>query len=164
MNIVINASPLIFLAKLGIIDVLPRLFKEFVIPQGVRSEVARGRDEAADWINENGGQYIKDVGPVPDIIMAWDLGLGESQVLAFSKKHANFIAGIDDKAARNCAKSLNLDIIGTIGLILLAQRQKSIDDATPFLLRLREFGYRIENDLFRHALDLSTQLKNNSND
>ena len=69
MNIVINASPIIFLAKVGIVQVMPNMFDSFVIPEGVKSEVLRGRDEAADWISEQANKYIKAVGPIPDLIM-----------------------------------------------------------------------------------------------
>ena len=138
MNIVINASPIIFFAKLGIVQSLPDMFDPLVIPKGVRNEIVKGKDEAATWINDDGKPYIQDVGSVPDIIKAWDLGRGESQVLAFSQKNTNFIVGIDDKAARNCAKSLNLQMIGTLGLILLAQKQTIVEDATPYLYKLPE--------------------------
>lgn len=74
MNIVINALPIIFLDKLGLVHLLPDMLDSVVIPKRVQDEIVQGRDEATRWINDDGQQYIKDVGPVPDIIKAWDLG------------------------------------------------------------------------------------------
>jgi len=39
MNLVINASPLIFLSKIEIIHCLPEIIDNFVIPKAVVSEV-----------------------------------------------------------------------------------------------------------------------------
>ena len=87
MNIVINASPIIFFVKLGIVQSLPDMFDPLVIPKGVRNEIVKGKDEAATWIKNDGKQYIQDVGSIPDIIKAWDLGVGESSFGIFPKQY-----------------------------------------------------------------------------
>lgn len=152
MNLVINASPIIFLAKLGIIHRMPAMFESLVIPQGVKNEIIQGKDEAARWMVERGSNFVRNVEAIPSFIAAWDLGKGESEVLAFAKRNQDFTAAIDDKAARNCAKSLNLKIIGTIGLILMARRKDLIDDAVPHLNKLCELGYRIDDAVLSRPL------------
>ncbi|MCF8371046.1 MAG: DUF3368 domain-containing protein [Bacteroidales bacterium] len=67
------------------------------------------------------------------------------------------MAALDDKAARNCALSMNIEVIGTIGLILLAKRKQMIFEATSYLVRLKTEGYRISDQLFEHAMKLAQQ-------
>jgi len=41
-KLVVNASPIISLAKIGCADFLPELFAQFIIPEGVFEEITRG--------------------------------------------------------------------------------------------------------------------------
>ena len=41
MNLVVNASPVIFLSKIGMIDYLPEMVEQLAIPQAVIHEIAR---------------------------------------------------------------------------------------------------------------------------
>jgi len=157
MKLVINASPIIFLTKLELINHIPSLFEEFVIPTGVKDEILQYSDEANKWISGKGNLYIRDVGNIPSYINAWDLGKGETEVIAFAKKNKDFIAALDDKAARNCAYSLDINVLGTIGIILLLKKKKIIKDSENQLNKLRNTGYRINDDLFRHAIELSKE-------
>ena len=70
-----------------------------------------------------------------------------------------FIAAFDDKAARNCAYSLDINVIGTIGIILLLKKKNIIKDAGNQLNKLQSIGYRISDDLFKHAIELSKKCK-----
>ena len=155
MKLVINASPVIFLTKLELIGHVPSMFEEFVIPTGVKEEILQQKDETHKWISDKGHSYIRNVGNIPSYINAWDLGKGETEVITFSKRNEGFIVALDDKAARNCAYSLNIEVIGTIGLILLSKKRCIIEDAVTYLNKLRSIGYRISDDLFKHAIELS---------
>lgn len=155
MKLVINASPIIFLVKLKLIQHLTSMFEELIIPKGVKNEIVRYKDNAQKWVYEKGEIYIENVTNIPNYISAWDLGLGESEVIAFAKENNDFIAALDDKAARNCAYSLNVRVIGTIGLVLLMNKQNLITDAESKLKELRNIGFRINDDLFNHAVELS---------
>jgi predicted nucleic acid-binding protein len=66
---------------------------------------------------------------------------------------------LDDKAARNCAASLGIDVIGTIGLILMANRKGLIEKPVACLEKLKETGFRISDDLLRHAIKLAGESR-----
>ncbi|MCF8351064.1 MAG: hypothetical protein K9H15_07835, partial [Bacteroidales bacterium] len=144
MKIVLNASPAIFLAKIELIDSLPLFCDQLIIPEGVINEIQKHHDEASQWLKQNEGNYQVSTVKVPAYIHAWDLGKGESQVIALAVKSKEFTVALDDKAARNCAISLKMNVIGTIGIILRMQQAKLINDATVPLSRLREKGFRID--------------------
>lgn len=53
---------------------------------------------------------VVSVVPVPEKILEWGLGPGESSVLAFAHKHPRMEAIIDDLAGRKCADHLNIPV------------------------------------------------------
>jgi predicted nucleic acid-binding protein len=57
---VINASPIILLAKAEVVQFLPRLCHELVIPAGVVSEVESIRitDAGKNWLAAEGRQFV----------------------------------------------------------------------------------------------------------
>ena len=107
------------LAKTGLIHKLNTAYKNIVIPYGVSEEILEGGDdEAVRWIKGGGKKYVINFSKVKPVVAAWDLGKGESQVISYTYTHSELRAGLDDKAARKCAKALSIKLIGTIGLIL----------------------------------------------
>ena len=85
---VLNASPLIVLAKIDQIHLLKQLCEEIVVPAGVGQEIAQGSgdDPARQWLNLYGKELIREAGAIPPNITAWNLGQGECEVIAWAKK------------------------------------------------------------------------------
>ena len=155
MKVLANASPLIFLAKIKLIDLLPSFCEQLIIPEGVISEIQKHPDEALQWLKQNEENYQVTAVQIPPHIHAWDLGKGESEVIAAAIENKDVTVALDDKAARNCALSLNLKVIGTIGIILKMQQANLINEATASLKRLRKQGFRIDDALYQHALKIA---------
>lgn len=155
---VVNASPLITLSKIGHMDLLRELCDEMVIPEGVAKEIDRSPEEddpARVWLRFHGAKYIRNAGQVPPVIAGWDLGLGESEVLAWAKSHTDYEAVLDDRAARNCALSLTIKVRGTIGIIVLARREGRIGSVASILDPLQQAGFRIDTALILEAKKLA---------
>jgi predicted nucleic acid-binding protein len=104
--------------------------------------------ESSDWVN------VVDAGSVPPVIQAWDLGPGESAVLAWATAHPGAEAILDDLAARRCAASLAVPVRGTLGLVLLAKRRGMVPAARPLLDTLREAGMYLSPAVMDRALRL----------
>lgn len=132
MKLVLNASPVIVLAKSGLLDSLIQLTEQAWIPEPVASEVCETSDPsdpARAWIDRHSG-LVQSANSIPAFITAWDLGAGESAVLALAAENPGFTAVLDDLAARRCAQAMGLEIVGTIGLILLGKRAGVIPTAS----------------------------------
>ncbi|MEH2177802.1 DUF3368 domain-containing protein [Nostoc sp.] len=131
-RIIINSSPLIVLFKSKQAELLPQLFKEIIVPEGVFAEVmSAGEDDAASrqlpsvsWI-----QIVKITAVAPEVA-AWDLALGESQVLSLAL----------ETSERRCGQSLGITTIGTGGLLVLAKRRGIILSVSPGIQALRDAG------------------------
>ena len=99
--------------------------------------------------------FIRILNFVPDVIGGWDLGRGESEVLAWAHAHHEFEAVLDDRAARNCAMSLGVPLLGTLGVILVAKKLGYITYAAPLFDDLRQVGLRLDDALMNRALELA---------
>ena len=154
---VINASPIISLCSINKASFLIELCDELLIPMGVAEEIGRGTkdDPARGWLKKFGKPYIKDVGPVEPIIRAWDLGRGETEVIIWALTNPGWTSVLDDRAARNCVQSLNRQVLGTIGIILIAKQEQKIEAVGPLLNQLDQNGFRISRDLINEAIALS---------
>ena len=151
---VVNASPLIFLARGGLLHLLRLTGDRVVVPSAVAGEIRRRGSgdptilamESHDWVD------VVEAGSVPAVIQAWDLGPGESAVLAWAKAHPGSEAILDDLAARRCAATLGVPVRGTLGLVLLAKQRGVIPAARPILDRLREGGMYLSPAVMDRAL------------
>jgi predicted nucleic acid-binding protein len=131
---VINASPVIALARVGQVELLARLPKKAILPRAVEEELLRGpEDDPARRSVESGMFKVVDT-PVPrPEIMVWDLGKGETAVLSYALAHPKWVAVLDDGVARRCARSFSIKITGTLAIVLLAKRAGLIASAAQVL-------------------------------
>ena len=135
----------------------PELCDELLIPKGVAEEIDRGPedDPAKIWLQQYGGAYVKDVGSIDTVIRAWDLGQGETEVINWAFTNPGWTPVLDDRAARNCVHSLNRNVIGTIGIIILAKKEQKIETVNPLLNQLDQIGFRISRNLIDAAAVLA---------
>lgn len=148
-KVVVNASPLITLFKTNQAELLPQLFQEIVIPQGVWEEIVipRQLDAPAQMLPKTKWINCRKVERVDGKIEAWDLGVGESQVLSYALTHPNYTAMVDDMAARKCAKTFNIPTLGTGAMIVLAKRKGLIFSVTPRLKALQDSGLWLSEEV-----------------
>ena len=156
-KLVVNASPVISLAKIGCADFLPGLFDQVIIPEGVFEEINahKEHDRAIEWLKAQDYQATVRSIEVPAIISEWNLGKGESQVIAFAFENHEFTAAIDDKAAKKCAEVFNINICGTIALIIKARKMGLTRKVEPLLLALRSNGFRVSDNIITAALQIA---------
>lgn len=158
-KLVVNASPIISLAKIGHADLLLDLSGELVVPKGVFEEIVtyKESDPAIQWVTIRKEELIKDV-TVPDKIFEWNLGKGESEVIAYSIKNKEFTVAIDDKAAKKCAELYGIKVKGTISIIVNAKSAGLIPEIKPLLLNLKSSGFRIADFVIDSALRLANEI------
>ena len=150
---VINASPVIALARVGQVELLKRLPERVVIPQAVARELraAPEVDPARRMVESDLFKIIR-VSPVSAEILAWDLGSGETEVLAYALAHPGWVAILDDGAARRCARSLSVTYMGTLSVVILAKQRGLIESAAQVLHNLHSNGFHLDDAIIREAL------------
>lgn len=152
----VNASPLIFLARAGLLALLQLLSAEVIVPEAVATEIGRRgpEDPTARAIAHTAWLIVTEPPPIPPQIQAWGLGAGESAVLAWAQAHPGAETIIDDLAARRCAAALNIPVRGTLGLVLTAKQRGHLPAARPVLMQLRQGGMYLSDRIMNQALAL----------
>ncbi|MGB0564173.1 MAG: DUF3368 domain-containing protein [Spirulinaceae cyanobacterium] len=153
---VVNASPLIYLSKAGLSELLQLLSPRIRVPQAVATEIQqRGTlDVTARLIDTTDWLEVVETPEIPAIIQAWDLGQGESAVLAWAYLHQGGEAIVDDLAAWRCAAALEIPVRGTLGLVLVAKQRGEIGEARSVLMQLRQVGMYLSDGVLNRALAL----------
>lgn len=130
-----NASPLIALAQLDLLQVLAPLFADLVIPPAVAREIAPTVIRPA-WLRQ---QVLGRT--IDGRISAAQLGAGETEAIGLALELGTHVVALDDRRARRLARTLGLKIVGTAGLLLDAKQDGLIAAVKPSLDALLRVGF-----------------------
>lgn len=86
-RLIVNTSPLIHLAEAGLLHLLRDATPSVWVPEPVAQEVRAygGDDPTAQALAASPWLEVKPVAPIPAEILLWNLGPGESSVLALAR-------------------------------------------------------------------------------
>jgi predicted nucleic acid-binding protein len=151
---VVNTSPIIFLAAADVLFLLPQVVGEILVPEAVLEEILSRKElpPSLQRLPSTAWAHIEASVEVPEEVAGWDLGLGETQVLALAVSRGGAEVVLDDLQARRCARSLGLPTTGTLGVILRAKRHGFIPAARPIIGTLLERGLYLAHDLVEASL------------
>jgi predicted nucleic acid-binding protein len=155
MTVVADSSPLIALAKIEQIDLLPRLLGPILIPEAVYNEIVvlgagmpgSSQIARADWIEV---RSVSD--PFQVELLQDDLDIGEAEAIVLAQEVQARRLLIDEMRARAAAELLGIPHTGTIGLLLLAKRAGYLDQIAPFLQQLRRHNFYLSSTLYQAIL------------
>jgi predicted nucleic acid-binding protein len=157
--VICDATPLIYLAKIGRFQLLHALHEQVLVPTAVWQEVAiqgaflpEGQSvrQAADegWL-----RVEKPTGKLalnPEEMDDLDAGEEEAIQLALEK---SALLVIDEARGRIVAQRLGLKITGTVGLLLRAHREGCLPELRKELDKLRtETTFRMSQRLYEDVL------------
>ena len=154
---VVNTSPLILLDKIGLLELLGSLYQKLWITEAVFEEIRAG-DQGAElekklksfpWV-----ETTRLPVPPPELL-EWDLGRGETSVIALARKNPGVEALIDDRAASRCARLYGVSCRGTIGILLLAKERGELREVKSSLDALIRAGCWISNPFQKRILELA---------
>jgi predicted nucleic acid-binding protein len=150
---VLNASPIITLAKVDQLPLVERLASRVLVPDAVAAEILAGpaTDPARDVMEKGWGTRVSATSITP-LLLAWGLGAGETAVLAVALDRQPCTAALDDASARMCARSLGVPLIGTLGIVVRAKERGLIPSAADIMRTLRASGLRLDDETIRAAL------------
>jgi predicted nucleic acid-binding protein len=154
-KVVINTSPLIVLFKSQLIDILPQVCREIIIPNAVWSEVVKAgkNDLPSQQLPQITWAKKVDLVSISPTITAWGLDPGETEVLSFAWENKGYRVIIDDAAGRRVARTLNIPFIGTAGLLLLGKQKGMLDSMTLAIQSLKDSGLWLSDDLVKYLIE-----------
>ena len=157
MKVVCNASPLISLARLDQLALLPTLFGEVQIAAEVYQEVVvagAGRPaaqavQAAAWLRV---QPCPDPAKLAEWRIRHPLGLGELATVLLAQSLKADLVVIDERAARRLAAQQGLKVIGCVGILEAGHRQGLVADLRGAYAQMLAVGVRIHPEILNRSL------------
>ena len=144
-DVICNTSPLQYLYQADVLELLPALVGQVFVPEAVVAELKEGRRrnvrlpvlEDLSWL------IVRPVRDQTLLPLVTHLGEGEKEVLALGLETQDALLLLDDRDARRYARSLELEISGTLGILLLAKERGILDAIRPVLDRLQALRFRL---------------------
>lgn len=158
MIIVSDTSPIINLAMIGRLDLLPALFGKVVIPQKVFEEITINGAEMPGSEEVRGAEWVivkTCVNTTLVIALRLQVDAGEAEAIVLAMELKTDLLLIDEKLGRQVAKGFDLPIIGLLGVLKLAKQHGLISEIKPVLDQLiQQAGFRIARELYLAVLQM----------
>mgnify|MGYP001575267273 CR=1 FL=1 len=154
-KLVINTSPLIALmAALGDLEILRALYKNVLVPFEVCEEIYAGGAEGfgieafeqAVWLRK--WPLPLDIAP----LLRNSLDRGEASAIQLALDQSINTVCIDETAGRRIAKLSNLQVTGSIGILLRAKKDGLPITIADAIQRMKEQGIWLSNRVIAFAL------------
>lgn len=146
MIVVSDTSPLAYLVEIGVADSLPLLFGEVYIPPAVMAELCHPLCPAAMWIKQPPAWLRVAVPQNVPAHLALDLGEQEAIALALELGATRLL--IDEHRGRETARSLGLQVAGTLA-VLIAGAEHQLFDGAAALDRLERTNFYASKELLQ---------------
>ena len=150
MSIVSNSSPLIALARIRRLDLVPTLLQSALIPPAVAREIAPSIPVLPRWL-----EVRAPTRSASGLTSRGRLGDGEWEAIALAIDVGAGAILIDDRPARRLAEAAGLNVIGTLGLLLQAKQAGIIASIRPELDKLLETSFFLSQQLYDELLRLA---------
>ena len=161
MIVVSDTSPLINLAAIGHLELVPTLFQQVTIPPAVFHEiVVQGAGlpgsmeiQNADWIMVH---PCSDLDLLADIRAEKDIHLGEAEAICLALELGADAILLDEAAGRELARTYHLSFIGILGILLKAKQRGLVPHVKPLMEALQsKASFFIHARLFQEVLTLA---------
>ncbi len=164
--IVSNSTALIYLAKIGKLSLLKKLFSNVLIPVEVFNEVVVSGKEnqhpdafVIEAAVEEGWIEVKEIEAVAEL-EEFGIDSGEAQAISLAKS-LDVPVLLDQTHARIAAKALGLKPRGTIFVLLGALRKKLLtyEEYQDLLEELVKAGFRMSDEIYLSAVRMGREIK-----
>ncbi len=143
--IISNATPLIAFARIQRLDLLHQVVGTLAIPEEVADEIRGYRGghygeidlTRESWITV---QAVQSSAQVQLLLPTLDQGEAEVITLAL-EQHAHLVL-IDELTGRKVAESLQLPVLGSVGILIRAKQMNLVPAVRPLLEKMVQRGVR----------------------
>jgi len=157
MILIADSSALIALSIVNELEVLDKLFGQICIPRAVYNEIIQENKKESEKLLKYCADKVADIHTDSNFNIT--LGLGESEaIMLYKEKNADFLL-CDDKKARKFAQSFNIQVIGSLGILLKAKEKKYIEKILPSIELLRSSRIFIDDNTYKIVLEMAGELK-----
>ena len=147
--VISNTSPIFYLHRLRLLDLLQELYQKIIVPKAVVAELETGRRQGEDVPDIDNYKWIETQAVRSSQILglSTDFGSGETEVLALALEVSESLVIIDEKLARKIARLRGLRVTGTAGVLLKAKQEGYISAVKPLLDQLQEIHFHLSDNV-----------------
>lgn len=149
--VIADTSCLILYSKIALTYILRSLYSDVIITPEVANEFG---EPLPDWINIQSAKAINS-----NRFEIYNLGIGEITSLALALELKNSTVILDDDKAKRIAKSFNLDVTGSLGIILKAKEINIIPNVRDVLTKIKATDFYLPPALENLVLQVAGELK-----
>lgn len=154
--LVSNTTPLIALtAATGSLDVLRHLYQRVVVPLEVADEVRAGGSKAFGVDVFNAAAQWLEIRPAPVVLQPFlhnSLDKGEAAVIQTALDLQLPLVCIDEAVGRRIARLCDLQLTGSVGILMKAKSTGYVLDMPQALERMRQHGIWLSDRVVQFAL------------
>ena len=156
MIVIADSSALVALSICQTLPMIEPLLGEVFVPESVYQEVTiKNKPEAEalkDYLQSKVKKVNLNVYPIKNTV---NLGSGELEAIALYIDLSADLLIIDDARAKKAAYANGLEVMGSIGVLLLAKERKLIKAIKPLLVLLNASDIYLSSRIIEKALELA---------
>lgn len=156
--VVADTSPLLYLHRAHILDVLPTLYGSVLVPLIVAKEIEDGRRGGFDIPDLSPLSWIEIRQPNGPIPAHPKLYAGEAAAIALALEIGLRVL-IDDHVGRLYLHERHHPFTGTLGVLIEAKRRGLISEVSRHLTIMAACGFWITDEVHRHVLKLAGEAR-----
>jgi len=158
-TVVSNTTPLIAFIKKNELELLKTIFTDILIPQSVYDEISKDvpkyTREKDMLIKEIEKGWLKIQNTKASKLVNLNLGRGETDAINLCFDIEAPLLLIDEKKGRSIAQSYNIDVLGTLGVLALANKRnlknkQEINNNLSLLIKKKVY---LSSDIILHFLN-----------
>ncbi|NLO71858.1 MAG: DUF3368 domain-containing protein [Porphyromonadaceae bacterium] len=149
--VIADTSTLIIFQKIDEFDILKKMYDEVAVTKEIVDEFGEALPE---WF------LIEEVSnKTYQTLLETQVDLGEASAIALAIEKKNSLLILDDLKARKLAQKLNLEITGTLGILLKAKHLNIISNVKSMIDKLIETDFRISDNIIQEVLKISGETE-----
>ena len=156
MTVVVDSSTLITLARIGRLELSPRITGEVHVPSAVFEEVVTEAESRPGSAEVGGATWVRR-GSIRDLTSVERLrarvGRGEAEAIVLAKELGADLLVVDDAPARRVAEAEGLRVVGLLGLLLHAKHRGLVVSIKPLLDEMVAAGFFLDEPRYRSILE-----------
>ena len=127
------------------------------LPTAVFNECTLPDKPEADALKQFLAEKVQDIDITISLDLPANLGKGEIEAMMLYKKMEADYLLIDDNRARKVAVFNQIQVIGTLGFLLIAKQKGEINLIKPSLEKLQKSNLFLSDALFKKVLELADE-------
>jgi len=156
-----DTGPINYLVQIGCEDLITGLFECVLIPDAVAQELSHRRtpDGVREWILGH-PPVLQIVAPDGMHLQISGLGKGECAAIALARE-LDLLLLADDKRARSIARSMQVQVVGTLGILCQAHA-RGLAEIQDSLGRLADTTFHLTEQLVEQVIERAKRLRDDT--